>query len=75
MGYWRTQLERFKEHIKTRSPESFFILSADNSRNMKTVYARFNDITAFITELEYKADLEDAGFGSGAIGRTIGGSE
>ena len=75
MGYWRTELERFKLHIQKRPVESFFIGTTENSREMKTTYASMKSIAQFIEYLEARADEEDAGyFSAGSVFRTIGGS-
>lgn len=68
--YWTRQLERFKKAVEERNIESFFIMSAENSRNMKTVYSRMNDIGQFLEWLEMKADEEVSG---GGVLRSIGG--
>lgn len=73
MGFWRKQLIRFQEAVEKRDIDSFFIMSAENSRNMRTVYARMKDIGEFISYLEAKADEEENG-GSGAVLRSIGGA-
>ena len=74
MGYWRTQLEKYKGYLESTGAESLFIESVENSREMRTTYAKLGSIRAFITWLEYKADMEDLGHSSsGAILQSVGG--
>lgn len=75
MGFWRTELERFKTHIASRPVDAFFIMSNENSREMKVVYTRLGNITSFMEWLEMMADQETLGEGASSILLSVGGGD
>jgi hypothetical protein len=76
MGFWREQLERFKLAMVKRQTEAFWIAAAENSREMKTTYARLGtDIPRWFEWLTMMADAEDAGASAGSIFMSVGGFE
>jgi len=73
MGFYRTELERFKTGFSERNIDAFWIMSSENSREMKVVYTRLGNIAEFLDWLEMKADMEDIGEKSGSVLLSIGG--
>jgi len=73
MASYREILVKVKTHMYERNAESFWYLSTENARQMKTQYTLVQNMTQFIEWLEYMADNEDAGQGAGSVGISIGG--
>jgi len=73
MGFYRTELERFKIAVAARDIDSFWIMSSENSRNMRIVYTRLNNIQDYIQWLEYMADMEDNNNSAGSVLISVGG--
>jgi hypothetical protein len=73
MGFYRTELERFKTALSERNVDAFWIMSNENSREMRVTYTKLNNITEFIEWLEMKADMEDISETSGSVLLSIGG--
>lgn len=77
---WADELARFKNALADRNIDSFWVMSTENSREMKTVYTRLNNIQDFISWLEMKAsnealtDAEGRGGDSVSILLSVGGS-
>lgn len=74
MASYREILTKTKEHMYARKAESFWYLSTENARQMKTQYTKFKNMQEFIEWLEYMADNEDNNQGAGSVGLSIGGS-
>jgi len=55
---WADELARFKNALAAKEVDSFWIMSTENSREMRTVYTRLGNVTQFIEWLEMKATLE-----------------
>jgi hypothetical protein len=55
---WAAELLRWKNALANRDADSFWIMSTENSREMKTVYTRLGNIAIFTTWLEDKAEME-----------------
>ena len=74
---WAAELTRWKDAIANRSTDAFWVMSTENSREMRTTYTKLQNIQDFTEWLEMKAamEAEDATFGSGSILLSVGGSE
>lgn len=70
---WTEMYEKVKAHMFERDAESFWYLSTENGREMKTVYTRFENIQALVEWLGYMASQEQAGLGAGGIQTSIAG--
>ena len=71
---WAGELARFKNALAVRDTDSFFIMSTENSREMRTMYTKLGNITDFLQWLEYKASMEAAGLSGGGIPMSVGGA-
>ena len=71
---WAAELARFKDALAARDTDSFFIMATENSREMRTMYTKLGNITAFLEWLEDKAAMEAAGLSSGGIPMSVGGA-
>jgi hypothetical protein len=70
---YRVILEKVLQHMFDRNAETFWYLSTENGRQMKTVYTQHKNMQDFIEWLEYMADLQDGNLSSGAVLTSIGG--
>lgn len=70
---YREELNRFKKAVSERKISDFFLMSTENSREMKAVYTRLDNITQFIEWLEMKADEEESEEGVGGLFISVGG--
>lgn len=55
---WAAELERWKNALADRNIDAFWIMSTENSREMRTVYTRLENIQKFTEWLEQKASNE-----------------
>lgn len=62
------------QHMGERNPESFWYLSTENARQMKTVYSRFENIQDLLEWLDYMIGMQDNDMDSGGLLLSIGGS-
>lgn len=72
-NYWHEMRDKFVQHMYDRDIESFFYLSTENARQMKTVYTRAGNIKDFLEYLNYMASMEELELGGGAVLTSIGG--
>ena len=70
---WATEVARAKEALADRNWDSYFIMSIENSREMRTTYTQLGNVMKFIEWLEMKASEEANGFSSGEMPTAIGG--
>lgn len=73
MSYWADQLTKYRTFLENTDSQVLFIESVENSREMRTSYAKLGSVRAFMEWLEYKADMEAKGFNSGAVMLSVGG--
>jgi putative SOS response-associated peptidase YedK len=70
---WAALLVKWYAAMASRSIDSFFLMTTENSREMKAVYTRLDNIQSFTEWLEDKAAKEALGFSSGAMFFTTAG--
>ena len=72
---YRAIREKVLEHMYERNPESFWYLSTENARQMRTTYSTFSNMKAFLEWLDYKVGMQEHGMDSGGVLTSIGGEE
>ena len=70
---YRAIKQKVLQNMHGRNPDSFWYLSVENSREMKTVYTRMDNMTAFIEWLDYMIGMQDNGLSSGGVLCSIAG--
>jgi len=61
-------------NLADRNVDSFWFLSTENAREMKTVYTRLGNMTDFLEWLDARVGYEEAGYNTGAILDSVGGA-
>lgn len=74
---WATEYARAKDALANKTWDDYFVSSVESRVQMKTMYTKLNNITAFIDWLRMKAEEEsfesETGLSAGSIPYCIGG--
>ena len=65
-------LNNFLTHLKTKPAETFFVVSNENSKQMRVEYQRLGSVSAFIDWLQAKVMEEAMGSTDGAFFVNVG---
>lgn len=70
---WAVEYARAKKALASRTWDSYFIASVENSEEMRTTYTTLGNVTAFMDWLAAKVSEEESGAAEGSIPMCIGG--
>lgn len=72
---WQTEYTRWLNALANRNTDAFFVSTTENSREMRVMYTKLENITKFTEWLKEKASAEavSAEDGGGGILMSIGG--
>jgi len=73
LALWVALRDKVIQHMFDRNAETFFYLSTENAREMKTVYSHYGNIRAMIDDLDYRVGMAESGHTSGAVLFSTGG--
>lgn len=71
---WQKMYLDWLDCLAGRKSQDWFLMSYENSREMRTTYTKLDNISEFTEWLKVKADEEKLGAESGTIFMAVGGN-